>query len=149
MSQRSHVVWTWLNSKSEPVYVGWGMNGHYHPAKALWISRNQYDSPLTEFLRTLSREPKRSKDSNHPAMSRIEARGLAMSKRENFRAHGFDLFDDRPYATRCGGGASRKVLGPDLETYDSVRDAAAAIGVNPSSVTRWCQGIDSGWDFLT
>jgi hypothetical protein len=149
MTQRSHVCWTWVNDEGDPWYVGWGVHGHYHPAKALWMSRNQYDSPLTEFLRTLSKEPKRAKNAAYPAMSKIEARGLARSVRENFTKQGFKLIDDRPYATRCGGGARRKILGPDLTVYESVREAATAVGVNASSVTRWCQAVDSGWDFLT
>ena len=148
MSQRSHVVWTWLDEKRKPFYVGWGVHGHYHPAQALWMSRNQYDSPLTERLRTFRTEPKRTKNSNHPAMSRNEARGLAVSMREDLTLKGYELLDDRPYVTRCGGGAARQILGPDLSIYTSVREAAAAAGVNPSSVTRWCQKVDSGWDYV-
>ena len=148
MSARSHVVWTWVDENGDPIYVGWGVDGHYHPAKALWMSRSQYDSPLTEHLRTLEREPKRSRDSKQPHLARNEAQNLAKIKRDQFKNRGFKLFDDRPYATRCGGGARRKVLGPDLETYDSVRHAATAVGVNPSSITRWCQNVDTGWDYV-
>lgn len=149
MSERSHIVWTWLDDNGDPFYVGWGVRGHYHPAKALWMSRTQYDSPLMDHLRGLSKEPKRARDSDQPVMSRVDARGLAMSKREDFKERGFKLINDRPYGSRSGGGACRELLGPDLTVYESVRDAARSLDVNPSSVTRWCQKDDSGWDFLS
>ena len=112
------------------------------------MSRNQYNSALMEHLNSLTREPKRARDGEQPVMSRTEARGLAMSKRESFRKRGIKLINDRPYGSRSGGGATRGILGPDLVFYESVRDAARIFNVNPSSVTRWCQKDGSGWDYI-
>ncbi len=141
-------VWTWLNDEGEPVYVGWGKFCLTHPAKHVWASRKAYDSELNDWLRTLEREPDRKYDELTARFSRTEASAQANFMRKDLKAKGAKLLDSRPKGTKAGGGAARGVLTPDLEIYESVRQAATALGVHPCTITRKCRTEGSGWDYL-
>jgi len=141
-------VWIWKDAAGNPFYVGWGKYEVSHPAKRLWASRDQFDSPLTEFLRRFSKEPDRVNEAADVAMSREDARALAEGIRESIRKKGGIILDSRPKDSRVGGGLARKVLAPDLNVYDSVRQAATDVGCNPSTITRWCQEVGTDWDYV-
>jgi len=141
-------VWVWTFEDGDPAYVGWGRTTINHPAKAIWAQRDKYESELNRWLRTLDREPLRSAQLYGQDLTKIEASTLASELRRLYKRKGFTLLDSRPDGTRLGGGRKRMVLGPDLELYESVRHAARVVGYHPSTITRYCQTEDSGWDYL-
>jgi len=145
---RIHVVWTWLDEEDRPVYVGWGKFTKTHPAKTLWARRHVVNSELCRWLRSLKREPNRyERTSSIIPLSGPEARAIAKARTEKLKAAGFRLLDSRVDETRIGGGSGRPVIDPNLEMFQSVREAAAHYGVNPSTITRWCQTDDTQWNF--
>lgn len=141
----SHVVWTWIDEDKNPKYVGWGKYETTHPAKTLWAKRKSMRSRLNDWLLTLDREPERSDHISQVMMTQTEASAIAAELRRQYRGQ---LLDSRTLESRRGGGLGRGVLGPDLKLYESVREAAADIDVNASTITRWCQAVDSGWDYI-
>lgn len=145
---RKYVVWSWHDADG-PKYVGWGERVYQHPAKRIWARRNHFASDLNVWLRQHDREPRRVDYTSIVGFYRDEASLVASSHRDIFRRKGYQLLDSRPWGTKEGGGAARAVMGPDLEIYDSVRQAGMAEGVNPCTITRWCQTEGSGWDYLT
>jgi hypothetical protein len=150
MPKPTFCVWTWLNDDGEPVYVGWGKQVLNHPAKHVWASRDAYDSELNFWLRTcIHGEPDRSYGEGAAKFAKNDASHQCNFIRQTLKKKGYKLLSSRPIGTRSGGGSARGVLSPDLEIYNSVRQAAAAQGVNPSSVTRWCKDEDNDWNYLT
>ena len=148
MPKAQYCVWTWLNDDGQEVFVGWGKFVLTHPAKHVWASRDAYDSELNAWLRTLDCEPDRTFE-GAARFARVEASHQANFVRRTLKKKGIKLLSSRPTGTRSGGGSARGVLSPDLEIYDSVRQAATANGVNPSTVTRWCKDEESDWNYLT
>lgn len=149
MSKPTFCVWTWLDDDGNPVFVGWGKHVLTHPAKHVWASRNAYESELNDWLRTRAVEPDRVYGEGAARFSRNEASHQANFIRQTLKKKGFKLLSSRPIGTRSGGGSARGVLSPDLEIYESVRQAATVNGVHPSSVTRWCKDEDNDWNYLT
>jgi hypothetical protein len=139
------VVWTWLRDDQTPAYVGWGEFTIAHPAKHVWNSRDLYDSALNEWLRSLDKEPKRDTLTPSIPFHKREARAIATAMRKAFREEGHNVLESRPSGTYNGGGGAKRVRSPDLTIYDSVRQAAEANGVSPSTISRWCQAADSEW----
>lgn len=149
MPKAQYCVWTWLNDDSEPVYVGWGKHCLTHPAKHVWASREAYPSQLNDWLKTRDTEPDRTYGEGAGRFSKVEASHQANFIRRTLKKQGAKLLSSRPTGTRSGGGLARGVLSPDLEIYDSVRQAAAANEVHPCTVSRWCKDEDKDWNFLT
>lgn len=40
------------------------------------------------------------------------------------------------------------VISPDFAIFGSVRQAAVDEGVNPCTITRWCQSEGTDWDYI-
>lgn len=150
MSKSKHVVWGWEDQDGNPRYFGWGpfKRVGIHPASTLWLRRDEFDSPLTQWLRTLDVEPFRMLSVPVIPMTKSAARAYCVQKKEKCKAEGFDILDVRPIGTYIGGGQRRRVMGPDLTIFLSVRAAARSAGVNPSTITRWCQTEGTEWDYL-
>lgn len=140
-------VWVWLDHNEEPVYVGYGNANEGHPAKRLWERREQFRCPLFDWLRDLPVEPKRDRQITSSLLSRSQASAIAEQLRERYKRNGYDLLVVRPEGSYAGGGSGRQVLDPELRVFPSVREAAIAYEVNPSTVTRWCQQRED-WDYL-
>ena len=148
MSQnRKFVVWEW-KEHGVPRFVGWGRMGRNHPAKDLWARRMGCDSDLNFWLRKYESEPTRVDHSSMVNYYRHEASNVAASLRKRYADEGFQLLDPRPWGTRNGGGMGRTVMSPDFAIYGSVRQAATDNGVNPSTITRWCQSNGTDWDYV-
>jgi hypothetical protein len=145
--RRKFVVWEWKENGS-PRFVGWGRVGRNHPAKDLWARRMGCDSDLNHWLRSHQSEPERVDHSLMVNYYKDEASSVAASLRRKYTAEGHTLLDPRPWGTREGGGAARMVMSPDLAIYSSVRQAATDNGVNPSTITRWCQSDGWDWDYV-
>lgn len=148
MAPKKHTSWLWLDTDGEPRFVGWGWYDQRHPAKRVWALRNAYECELNDWLRTLTREPDRDESFVEILLSRNEASAIANLKAKELKEAGHDILDSRPYGTKKGGGRNRYVIGPDFVVYKSVRKAAEKVGVNASTITRWCQTPGSDWDFL-
>lgn len=144
----SHCVWIWTDKQNQPKFVGWGTFEGAHPAKKIWARRNAFSSELNRWLVQLEQEPNRKQLYPIVLMSKIEARAMAKAYTKKLKQADYAILDNRPQGTKIGGGANREVLGPDLEVYNSVRHAAAEVGVNASTITRWCQQVDTRWDYL-
>lgn len=146
------VVWEWLDVNGDPVYVGYGkmpMGHKTHPAKKLYQLRNQSESDLNTFLRSLGHEPDRGNGVPTTKMYHSEAKAVVYARRQALKKQGFILLSTRPYGTISGGGLPRAVRSPDGEEYSSVREAAAAIGVNPCTITRQCANKKrGGWKYI-
>lgn len=140
-----HTVWTWY-FKDRPVYVGWGKTTLIHPARLVWKQRKDYDSELNDFLREQSKEPDR-RGGTMP-MSKKDASWTCGQVRRTYMDAGYVLLDARPRDTRKGGGLNRCVISPDHIIYNSVRRAAKAEGLNPSTITRYCQSDKSDWCYV-
>jgi len=149
MNNAQHCVWVWKDVGGNPRFVGWGNFQETHPAKRMWALRKSYPSQLNRWLVMLACEPDRESADALILLQKAEARALALAYRKQFKDAGYDMLDSRPEGTKLGGGANREVLGPDCEVYSSIRQAATDVGVNASTITRWCQQVDSQWDFLT
>jgi hypothetical protein len=146
---KTYMIWTWIDEDGVPFYVGWGKMEIAHPAKRVWARRNSVTSDLTIALRTYKREPKRGrKDSSLVPLTRAEASGIAVARREQYKSDGIAILSDREHGTKVGGGAGRAIMGPEFEVYNSVREAAAAYGVNPSTITRWARRPGSDFDYV-
>ncbi len=149
MPKPTYCVWTWLSDEDgEPIYVGWGKFTVTHPAKHVWASRKAYDSELNLWLRSLDREPDRLYGEGAAKFSKAEASHQANYITRQLKKKGRITLSSRPFGSKTGGGSARGVLSPDLEIYTSVRQAAAANEVHPSSVTRWCKDEDLDWNYL-
>lgn len=149
MAKPQYCVWTWLNDDGDPVYVGWGKFSLTHPAKHVWASRKAYSSELNDWLCTLDSEPDRTYGEGAARFSRGEASHQANFIRRTEKAKGHNILSSRPTGTRSGGGSARGVLSPELDIYDSVRQAAAEQKVHPCTITRWCKSDSSDWNYLT
>jgi len=147
-SLRKYVVWVWFDVDAKARFVGWGRMGQSHPAKKLWAQRQGEDSDLNIWLRTFSSEPNRKDYTSAVQMYRHEASATSQALRKKYKAEGCDMVDPRPHGTKEGGGAARMVMSPDLTVFGSVRQAAVDEGVNPCTITRWCQTDGTGWDYL-
>jgi len=147
-TKKKFVVWTWRRDDGTPAYIGYGSYRAAHPAKALWAKRFDVESPLNDWLRTMDAEPSRENWETEVRFYRAEAQAICAEARRKARREGHKLLSNRPHGTKEGGGAAREILGPDLATYRSVRDAATRVGVNPCTITRWCQSVDSGWSYV-
>lgn len=148
MTKQRFVVWTWTDADGTPRFVGWGRASRQHPAKQLWAKREGADSDLNFWLRTFTEEPRRIENAGIVRYYKHEAAAIAEGLRNRYKNDGNELLDTRPWGTRIGGGLARMVMAPDFAIYDSVRQAAVDEGVNPCTITRWCQSDKSGWDYL-
>lgn len=148
-AHKKYVVWTWFDEDETPKFVGWGVYSRTHPAKTLWAQRNGIDSDLHIWLRKFKTEPKRVERTGLVQYYRAEASAVAAVLREKCAKDGYKLLDPRPWGTKEGGGAARMVISPDFAIFGSVRKAAVDMGVNPCTITRWCQTDGSGWDYIT
>lgn len=148
MSTRQRfVVWYWAEDAAVR-FVGWGRVSRNHPAKQIWAKRNGVNSDLNIWLRTFDAEPERTEIGGVVRFYKHEAAAICSGLREKFTKEGHVLLDPRPWGTKIGGGAARMVISPTFVVFDSVRQAAVDEGVNPCTITRWCQSEDSGWDYL-
>jgi len=150
MSQtRKFVVWDWWDDDGSVKFVGWGCMGRSHPAKELWARRRGAASDLNFWLRSRNVEPIRIDRGGLTNYYRGEASSVARALRDKYVAEGHVLLDSRPWGSRDGGGAARMVMSPDMAVYNSVRQAAVDQGVNPCTITRWCQAAESGWEYIS
>lgn len=143
-TRQKYVIWIWRDEDGEPRFVGWGRHGRNHPAKQLWAKRNGAASDLNHWLRTFDAEPEREELGGIVRFYKHEAAAICSGLREKFE----NLLDPRPWGTKLGGGAARMVMSPKFAVFDSVRQAAVDEGVNPCTITRWCQAEGTGWDYL-
>lgn len=148
MSASKYVVWIWQDQTGTIKYIGWGSAEYRHPADDVWTDRNKWASELNDWLRLLKTKPRRKKDYNNVVMGRDEARRLATELTQREAAKGNTLLSARPYNTYTGGGHGRCVMGPDMELYRSVRQAAKMAGVNASTITRWCADEQTEWEYF-
>lgn len=145
---RKFVVWEWVDAERIPVYVGWGRQTRCHPSFTLWDMRMVFNSDLNMWLRKHEHEPERIDHNGIVHFYRQEASNVAASLRTRYQKKGRKLLDPRPWGTKAGGGSARQVMAPDMTIYSSVRQAAVDVGVNPCTITRWCQTRGSGWAHL-
>lgn len=148
MSNRKHCIWTWRDEDGVPKYVGWGAFAPAHPAKRLWARRKLFPSELNRWLVHLTAEPAREKVESVVLLSGSECRAAAAALTLKYKREGIAILSGRPEGTKHGGGAGREVFGPEGELYESVRCAAVEMGVNASTITRWCQQVDTEWDYV-
>ena len=140
------VVWEWVNSKSIPMYVGFGkITNGVCPAICVWNARKDVESHLTKWLCRLKKEPRHAQGTPNIPMTRDNARKLCLSRRLQCRKEKIPLLSHRPFGTTRGGGAPLGVTDDKGIEYDSVRAAAAAHGVNACTVSRRIANPLSGW----
>lgn len=148
------VVWAWLYN-GHPFYVGWGKHTPEscdrlatHPAARLFATRHDIPSRLNAWLRTLEAEPPRCNETARLGpFHKAVARSVCLTKREELIKLGYELFSSRGVDTFNGGGGARKIVGPEGIVFPSVRAAAMHVGVDNSTLTRWCQARDKGWRY--
>ena len=143
-------VWEWTNSQGEPKYVGIGRldKDDRHPADVLWDQRIEFESHLTNWLRGLKKQPRRSKTLPSLALHRQDAKGLFFSRRKQLKEEGITLLLRRPFGTSIGGGHHRAVVSPNGDVFVSVREAARDTGLSASQITRRCKSKNSDWRYL-
>lgn len=141
-----HFAWEWLDAEGTPMYVGWGRTVRgVHPAQQLWGRRGKGRSELNTRLATFQNEPQRSAAVPELALSKEDARNYCSARKLELRKKSVKLLSGRPYSSRHGGGSALRVVDGDGNVHDSVRDAAVAHGLNPSTVSRFCRDPLSGW----
>lgn len=145
MKPATFQAWTWFDAEGRPVYVGWGGFRKYHPA--IEAFRNQRNSPLGVWLSLHDKEPPRQ-DYSPMLMHRLDAMSIAAMLRERYRKGGVVLLSNREFDSWAGGGTPRPVQSPEGDVYMSVREAAAMLGIDPSTVTRNCANPKTGWKYL-
>ena len=146
---RNYKVWTWFFADERPAYVGWGWQPTGHPAETLWQNRYLFDSDLNLWLRKQIVEPKRVDHARWMKYASNDAIAHAASLRDKYASEGHRMLNPRPHGTKAGGGGPRQVLSPDMAIHKSVRAAATEFGVNPCSITRWCQDDkNTEWNYL-
>ena len=151
MRHKAHTVWTWLDADSVVRFAGYGMYIDAHPAITRFAARFDNDSEVDSWLQSLDEEPKRETFGND-VISLGEAIGFTMGLRQKFAA---TILRSRGPASYSGGHPKRGVYKFDAEdvtqcaAFTSVRDAAKAVGCNPSTVTRWCTDAKNiVWGYL-
>lgn len=131
------------------MYVGWGkMLRGVHPAQQLWERRGRERSELNARLATFQNEPQRSADVPELALSKENARTYCSARKLELLKKRVKLLSGRPHSTRRGGGSAVRVVDHEGRRFDSVREAADAHGINPSSVSRFVRNPLSGWFLL-
>lgn len=147
--------WIWVNENAEPVFVGWGRyqkQGKYglkDPSRVVYDRRFDFESDLNLWLRTQELEPVHAEPFklHREFLTAKDAKDLAILNRNGLKAKGVVLLNPKPYDSMRGGGKSKAVTGP-YGPFSSVRGAARAIGVDPASITIWCQSSVNGWRYL-
>jgi len=140
--QRTHAIWIWRDDQGNVRYVGYGRFVDVHPALDKWNGRFTDNSELGCWLRDHVTEP--SREGYGP---RLCAKGMAqaavMGLRQRYASP--KLLKSRDPATWQGGGQSKAVFlfvedDPELSMiFSSVRKAAQYVGVNASTMSRWCK----------
>lgn len=139
-------VWMWLKPDGSPFYVGRGVvRDGQHPAVRVWNHRKTRDSELNIYLRNaFISEPERSDYVPNFRVNRVEATVLWEMLRERYEREAVRLLSprliDRPLSTYNAGFKKRRaVIAPNGTRYESVRQAAVAVGLTPAAVTLHCQ----------
>lgn len=153
MRYKQHTVWTWHDSEGVIRFVGYGMydDDLGHPAVARFNERFNGDSELDMWLQSLDEEPTRKTFGNE-VISFQEAIGFTVGLRAK---HADTLLKSRGPSSYAGGHPKKGVYRFDMndlskcDVFESVREAAKAIGKNPSTVTRWCKDPkNEGWGYI-
>lgn len=140
-----YFAWEWLDADGSPMYVGWGKQIRgAHPAEVLWKQRKK-GSELGDHLATLKSEPQRSAAVPQVGITKEEARTYCSARKLELRKKGVQLLSSRPRDSRCGGGSALSVVDDAGVEHESVRAAAEAHGLNPSTVSRYVKDPLSGW----
>lgn len=149
MADRQYYVWEWIDKYGTPKYLKWGpaING-IHPAVRVWDNRTKLPSRLNYWLCRLEKEPTRSLELPHCPLGATDAEELYKGRRADNQLRGIKMLSARSVESFDGGGFARGVVSPEGEVYKSVREAAEDQLVNPGTVTRWCNDITSGWQYL-
>ncbi len=137
----NHAVWMWKCDRDIVRFVGYGRFEDMHPALTKWANRFNDDSQLGLWLRENPTEPTRERYG-----PRLLSKDMALASVMGLRQkHTKTILETRGPSTWDGGGAPKGVYYFNDVTiekskiYRSVRAAAREFGVNPSTVTRWCQ----------
>ena len=153
MSRRvNYACWLWLDKGGVVRYVGWGPFEGQHPAKIRFEKRHDDDSDLHRWLQDCPTEPSRVAV-GAVAMSEADARILVSLYRKRHEA---STLASRGSQSRSGGGASKGIVYVDklyndrgYKVFPSVRAAAKAFELNPSTITRHCQNPKrSDWVYI-
>lgn len=157
MSQpKNFTYWVWADDFGFPTFVGWGAYkkqkkyGLKDPSTVVFEKRFDFDSELNVWLRNFSTEPLRPDwfPSERTFFHKVDARTLCVNTRKKLIHQGWVLLNPKPFDAMTGGGRRRAVKGPS-GTFESVREAARMLDVDPGSITLWCQAKKDGWHYLT
>jgi hypothetical protein len=140
MADRRWYPWVWRDDDGAARYVGVGrMLRGVHPADRIWLDRfKEDDSPLLRWLRERHGVPPRREDvGGADAKTRVEAESLFSIVRQSLQDAGADLLTTREIRTyRHGNGVARVVEDDFGIRWPSLREAARAYNINPSSAQR-------------
>jgi len=149
--QKQHTVWTWHDDEDVVRFAGWGKFIDEHPAITRFNERHERDADIDLWLQSLDEEPTR-KTYGAEVVSLEEAVGFVMGLRNRYVD---TLLASRGPSSYTGGHPRKGVYrfcATDLtkcDAFASVRDAAKAMGCNPSTITRWCKDPKNvGWGHL-
>jgi len=149
--QKNHAVWVWREMNEAPRYVGYGKFDDYHPAIIAFNHYRGGDSELGIWLAGYENEPLRE-NYGPKLVSRFTAMQAVIGLRSR---HSATLFKSRGPSSYSGGHPSRQILYFDeadcerSKVYESIREASRDIGVNASTITRWCKSdTNVVWSYL-
>lgn len=149
--QKNHTIWLWHDPDETPRHVGYGRFIDKHPALTKWEKRHEDDSELGLWLQKHSQEPMRS--TYGPRLVSLEhAIAAVLGLRDRFKD---TLLKTRGPSTYKGGHPARGVYFICAENiehsqiFGTVREAADAMDVHPSTIVRWCQSESNiNWGYL-
>lgn len=149
--ERKHTVWIWRDLDETPRHVGYGRFIDKHPALEVWEQRNKGDSELHLWLQRHNQEPIR--ENYGPRVVSLEhAIAAVLGLRERFKG---TLLNTRGPSSYKGGHPARGVFFLCMEAsekskvFATVREAADAMNVHPSTVVRWCKNeANASWGYL-
>lgn len=157
MSQeKNYTYWIWCDDLGVPMFVGWGRyikQRKYtlkEPSTVVFEKRFDFDSELNLWLRQYNEEPLRCEPFSikKTFYHKVDARTLAVNNRMKLIREGVRLLNPKPFESMTGGGRRRPVNGPS-GMFESVREAARMLDVDPGSITLWCQAKKDGWHYIT
>lgn len=157
MSQeKNYTYWVWADDFGFPTYVGWGRYvkqkryGLKDPSTVKFEKRFAFDSELNIWLRNFETEPLRPDwfPQQRTFYHKVDARTLAVNTRKKLISQGWAILNPKPFDAMVGGGSRRPVTGPS-GSFQSVREAARMLEVDPGSITLWCQQQKNGWHYVT
>lgn len=140
MANESRFVFIWRDDAKRLAHV---FHGDALEPKLRWIERDAYESDLNDWLRGLDSQPALAEGSLRFAVFANVARTAKRRIEKKLAADGWTILSARDRSTLPGGWREERAVyvrtAWGLNWFPSVHRAAAALGVDPSTVTLAAQ----------